>query len=177
MMRKSQISSRSHNQQKQSDGETAGRDLMLFGTSPAHRGGVFLCSVNVRFWPKADTRGRVLGPKIGHPAFSELLSVRFRPKADVTVVAAAARYPSVQQLCRDVPVRNRVTANAKWFRHPDLERPAREKNRPKIIVLDGKLFRFVLRVHVDDEELIHQSEIEVLPKLPPDTCISCDYVA
>ena len=54
MMRKSQISSRSHNQQKQSDGETAGRDLMLFGTSPAHRGGVFLCSVSVRFWPKAD---------------------------------------------------------------------------------------------------------------------------
>ncbi len=32
--------------------------------------------LSVRFWPKADTRGRILGPKFGYPAFSGLLSVR-----------------------------------------------------------------------------------------------------
>ncbi len=41
--------------------------------------------MNVRFWPKADTRGRILGPKFGYPAFFGLLSVRFRPKADTRI--------------------------------------------------------------------------------------------
>ncbi len=48
----------------------------LFGVallSPLQRGGVFLY---VRYWPKADTRGRVLDPKFGYPAFFGLLSVR-----------------------------------------------------------------------------------------------------
>ena len=31
---------------------------------------------NVRYWPKADTRGRILDPKFGYPAFFGLLSVR-----------------------------------------------------------------------------------------------------
>ncbi len=44
---------------------------------------VFTESKRVRFWPKADTRGRLLGPKIGYPAFFGLLSGRFRPKADI----------------------------------------------------------------------------------------------
>jgi len=34
--------------------------------------------LNDRYWPKADTRGRVLGPKIGYPAFFGLLSDRFQ---------------------------------------------------------------------------------------------------
>jgi hypothetical protein len=33
-------------------------------------------TLSVCFWPKADTRGRILGPKIGYPAFFGLLSVR-----------------------------------------------------------------------------------------------------
>ncbi len=33
-------------------------------------------------YQKADTRGRLLGPKFGYPAFFGLLSDRFRPKAD-----------------------------------------------------------------------------------------------
>jgi hypothetical protein len=44
--------------------------------------------LKVRYWPKADTRGRILGPKFGHPAFSELLSVRLRPKADTRIPSA-----------------------------------------------------------------------------------------
>ena len=39
--------------------------------------------VSVRFWPKADTRGRILDPKFSQPAFLGLLSVRLRPKADI----------------------------------------------------------------------------------------------
>jgi hypothetical protein len=42
----------------------------------SHFGRLFSCVANVRFWPKADTRGRILGPKIGNPAFFGLLSVR-----------------------------------------------------------------------------------------------------
>ncbi len=36
-------------------------------------------------YQKADTRGRLLGPKFGYPAFSGLLSVRYRPKADTRI--------------------------------------------------------------------------------------------
>jgi len=48
----------------------------------------FLCPANVRYWPKADTRGCILGPKIGCPAFVGLLSDRFRPKADTRIPSA-----------------------------------------------------------------------------------------
>jgi len=40
---------------------------------------------DVRFWPKADTRGRLLGPKFGYPEVFRRLSVRYRPKADIRV--------------------------------------------------------------------------------------------
>ncbi len=36
---------------------------------------------------KADTRGRILGPKFGLPAFFGLLSVHFRPKADIRMIS------------------------------------------------------------------------------------------
>jgi len=32
--------------------------------------------LNVRFWPKADTRRRILDPNFGYPTFFGLLSVR-----------------------------------------------------------------------------------------------------
>ncbi len=36
----------------------------------------FRLNANVRYWPKADTRGRILGPKFGYPAVLKPLSVR-----------------------------------------------------------------------------------------------------
>jgi hypothetical protein len=45
----------------------------------------------VRFWPKADTHGRILSPQIGHPAFFGRLSVRYRPKADIKSFSLADR--------------------------------------------------------------------------------------
>ncbi len=47
------------------------------------RAWVGFLTVSVRFWPKADTRGRILNPKIGYPAVFGPLSDRFRLKADV----------------------------------------------------------------------------------------------
>ncbi len=40
----------------------------------------------VRYWPKADTRGCLLGPKFGHLEVFAPLSVRYRPKADIAEV-------------------------------------------------------------------------------------------
>ena len=42
-------------------------------------------AANVRLWPKADTRGRFLGPKFGDSAVLGCLSVRLRPKADINI--------------------------------------------------------------------------------------------
>jgi hypothetical protein len=50
-------------------------------------------AASVRYWPKADTRGRILGPKIGYPASFALLSVRFRPKADIRVGPGGSMQP------------------------------------------------------------------------------------
>jgi len=64
-----------------------------------------------------------------------------------------------------------------WSRFPGLKRRAHVKDRPVIFVFDSQFARFVLRIHVDAEILVQQSEMEVLQKLPLDTCIHCDYVA
>ena len=46
-----------------------------------------LTGSDVRFWPKADTRERIVDPKFGYQAFFGLLSVRFRPKADTRMIS------------------------------------------------------------------------------------------
>ncbi len=70
----------------------------------------FLCPANVRFWPKVDTRGRILGPKIGHPAFFGHLSVRYRPKADISNPSAKdPAEPEDPAFCRErSPIRRRT---------------------------------------------------------------------
>ncbi len=44
-------------------------------------------SPNVRYWPKADISGRLLGPKFGHSEVFGHLSVRLRPRADISRIA------------------------------------------------------------------------------------------
>ena len=58
---------------------------IIIGMSAADVAAV-LGSPNIRFWPKADTRGRIPGPEIGHLAFFGTLSVCFRPKADIGLI-------------------------------------------------------------------------------------------